>query len=721
MQISSDDGNWRLEEPGGNCARTGPRLRPHPRDEDEYRRWRSRVRAAVRRLAATGPGAADPLQAGAGGEQNDGTLVRQEFRFSRPGREFRAVLTRPRRAVYPRPAVVVCPGRNAEVDRVTGAQPPDYPDRPVAAQLAAVGFVTLTLDYGFAGSVDQDRRYGRDEAVLLEHLCAMAGRPLLGILARDAASALGWLRSQPLVQPDLVGLFGHSLGGAVALHAALAIESPVPLCTASHLGGYSVLGYGHPALALPGIARHADLPDLYAALAPAPLQLQYGLADRELDPADCAAAAATVSALYHVAGAAGRVEARGLSMGHGTGTAEALDFFGRALAAAAPATAQTTSRPAAMPLIPPVRIDFDTRMREHVADLVDEAFESGTLTLGATVARFEQELGPWVGGTAVAVDSGSAALEIALRCIGVAGRTVLVPVNTFVATAAAAVRAGAEVDFVDLEPVGLGLDAASLGDRLDQHGDRVAAVLAVHTGGFVAPSLHGVLETCRARGIPVVEDAAHAFGSSLAGRPAGSLADFGAYSFYPTKVLTCGEGGAVTGQDPGHVDAFRRLRDHGRSRPGASTHDVVGSNWRMSEFHAAVGLAQLRVFRERTAARARIAAAYDEQLADLAGLRVVPPPPGSATSWYKYVAELRDDLDRAALKARLRAEHGVLLSGEVYDLLLVDQPCFAAGRSAAEFPQAARFAGRHICLPIYSGLTEGEQDRIVAALRKELS
>jgi dTDP-4-amino-4,6-dideoxygalactose transaminase len=245
--------------------------------------------------------------------------------------------------------------------------------------------------------------------------------------------------------------------------------------------------------------------------------------------------------------------------------------------------------------------------------------------------------------------------------------------------------------------------------------------MTVHIGGFVAPSLDDVIEACRARGIPLIEDAAHAFGSSLGGRPAGTIADFGVYSFYPTKVVTSGEGGAVMAQDPGHLEAFRRLRDHGRTRPGATTHDSPGSNWRLSEFHAAVGLAHLRVFGEQTAARARIASRYSEQLADVASLRVRQVPPGCTTSWYKYIAELDEGGDRAGLKARLREKYGVLLAGEVYDRLLTDQPFFSQPGSALEFPQAAQFAAQHICLPIYPELTTGEQDRVIAALRKELS
>ncbi|MEY9932641.1 perosamine synthetase [Catenulispora sp. GP43] len=692
-----------------------PRLHPRP-DRGGFEPWRRRVRAAVARLAAAPADLTGALQAELLATSTAAGLAHETYRIQAADIGFTAVLTRSQERPGPLPGVVVCPGRNAVAGQVAGAEAPDFPDRAVAARLAEAGFLTLTLDYGFAGSLDPDRLAGRDEAAVLAHQYAAIGRPLLGILARNAAIALRWLEGDGGAQPGRVGLFGHSLGGAVALHAALSLDRPVPVCTASHLGGYRILGYGHPALLLPGIARHADLADLYGALAPAPVQLQYGTLDPELDPADSAAAGAAVAGIYAAAGAGDLVELRELRMGHGTSVADAVGFFERTLGTDDAAGTQKRPTP-----IAGVRIHFDTAMREEVTDAVDEILDSGMLTLGAKVAEFERELEAWTGGPTVAVDSGSAALEMAMRRIDVAGRVVLTPVNTFYATAAAALRAGADVDFVDLEPEGLGMDPDALAERLSVYGSRVAAVVTVHIGGFVSPALPRIIELCHARGIPVIEDVAHAFGSALDGRRAGSIADHGAFSFYPTKVLTSAEGGAVTASDPEALDVMRRLRDHGRTKPGATTHDCLGSNWRMSEVHAAVGLAQLRVFGERVAQRAAIAERYDAWLAQVGGLRIVPPPPGCSTTWYKYIAELPEDVDRAALKARLRSQHGVALAGEVYDLLLTDQPIFSALRAPGRFPQAERFAARHICLPIYAGLSVGDQERIVAALLKELT
>jgi perosamine synthetase len=342
MPTSSDPGGDPAAEPPGAAwfdllAGPGPRLHPPPAHPREFPAWQRQIRGAVRRRGGAGPSEARGAEATLLSSVTAGNLLRAEYllragQLSRRGsREFLATLVRPAGDSGPWPAVVVCPGRNAIISQVTGAQPPDYPDRNVAARFAAAGFVTLTLDYRMTGRVDPGRLHGRDETAVLAHLYMAAGASLLAELAGYAAAALYWLDAQPQVQPGRVALFGHSLGGAVALHAALFLDHPPPVCAASHLGSYRILGYGHPALLLPGIAADADLPDLYAALAPAPLHLQYGLADHELDPGDAAAAGQRITELYRVAGAPSRAEVHAFEMGHGTAAGPAINFLNRVL------------------------------------------------------------------------------------------------------------------------------------------------------------------------------------------------------------------------------------------------------------------------------------------------------------------------------------------------------------------------------------------------------
>ncbi|MGA4845505.1 dienelactone hydrolase family protein [Streptomyces sp. G5(2025)] len=199
-----------------------------------------------------------------------GGLHREGLLFDSPVRgPFRGTLLAPH-GVTRGPAVLVLGGRNARLDQLTGDEPPDHPDRNVAERLARAGFVTLSFDHGIGGGLDEKRRAGRDEGTLLAHAFALTGRSLLGALIGGALGALDVPAAHPLVDPDRLGLFGHSLGAAVALHTALlAPRQGLPLCAASHLGSYRALYErlltGHEGAALPGILAYADLADLYSA------------------------------------------------------------------------------------------------------------------------------------------------------------------------------------------------------------------------------------------------------------------------------------------------------------------------------------------------------------------------------------------------------------------------------------------------------------------------
>ncbi|MFH8791471.1 aminotransferase class I/II-fold pyridoxal phosphate-dependent enzyme [Streptomyces sp. NPDC017941] len=728
-----------------------PTLRPTPplSDAPAHTAWSRGVRAVVERLARVDRA---PLETTAVDTTVTGGLRREHLTLSSPARgSFQATLLAPPDTTAPAPAVLVLGGKNARLEQLTGESPPDFPDRNVAEHLARSGFVTLTFEHGIGGGLDEQRRGGREEGALLAHAFALTGRSLLGALVGDTLGALDVLTSHPLVDAGRVGLFGHSLGAAVALHTALLAPRPLPVCAASHLGSYPALYErlltGYEGAVLPGILEYADLGDLYAALAPAPLHLQFGTDDAYLEPADARAAADVVRRGYRAADATDRLDVHELPMGHGTHVRHAADFFTGALgrgAGASGAAGGGAAGAGAVGDVPAQRVHFGVAERRAVLDRVDAALASGHLTQGPGLARFEELSRSWTGREGVAVASGAAALEIALRIVGVAGRTVLVPVNTFFATAAAAVRAGARVRFVDIELDGLGLDPDALRAALDRHPD-TAAVLPVHIGGIVAPALDDVITLCERRGVAVVEDAAHALGATLGDRFAGAFGRFGAFSFFPTKVAVSGEGGLVTCANAEDAEQVRRWRDHGKSAQGSTLHDRPGGNWRMSELHAAVGTVDLERFDDTLAARRALAHEYDELLADVPGVRAHTVPADVHSNYYKYLAYPDAPVDRALLKKRLRERHGVSLAGEVYDHLLCDQPYFVsaeatrtdggagagvgagagAGAGAAvvggPFEQARWFARHHIALPLYPTLTRAEQLRVVEALRGELS
>jgi dTDP-4-amino-4,6-dideoxygalactose transaminase/dienelactone hydrolase len=598
---------------------------------------------------------------------------------------------------------------------VTGAEPPDYADRNVGQLVASAGFAALVVAPGLIGTFDAAQAVGRDETSLVAHALALQGQSPLGHMAADIVALLHWLEEQPEVDSSRIGLLGHSLGGHVALHAALAFDRPLPTVLASCAGSYRTV-YGRDlngggAMALHGMLRYADLPDLMAALAPVPLMVQHGLRDEQFPAADAQAALSTVSAAYAQLGAQRHLHGELLPMGHGTDTARAITFFDRAFADSV----------APLPrAVPPMRVVIDSRAREEAIENIDRAMFSGMLTLGPVGTAFEKQAARQIGAPhVIGVNSGTSAIEVALRIVGVAGRRVVIPANTFFATASAALAAGGRVEFIDSEPVGLGMCPRALARTVERHDD-IAAVVVVHIGGIVSPYVREIAEICKAGGIALIEDAAHALGSTLDGCSAGSFGRMATFSLYPTKIITSGEGGLVVAHSAGDAAMARSLRDHGKVDFHTNTHARVGSNWRLSEVHAAIGLAHMAQLPDFVQERRNLAARYDVLLARLPQLRPVSEPLGVRGNYYKYIALLDPRIDRGRLKQALRARHGVALSGEIYDPLCAQQPALGRRFEAADFPVAAEFASRHICLPIFQGLTAADQSRIAGALAEEL-
>jgi dTDP-4-amino-4,6-dideoxygalactose transaminase len=365
------------------------------------------------------------------------------------------------------------------------------------------------------------------------------------------------------------------------------------------------------------------------------------------------------------------------------------------------------------PVVPAARVVFPAEDRLRILQLIDGALTSGQLTLGPLTAELERAFAARHGSPlAVATSSGTSALEIALRSAGVAGREVIVPVNTFFATAAAVVHAGGRPRFADVDPATLSLSEASLADALNPS---VVAAVHVHIGGTISPEVAAVRQLCDERGLALIEDAAHAHGSTLGGQPAGSWSAAAAFSFYPTKVVAGAEGGMLLTRDERLRDEARIYRDQGKASFLAGGHVRLGSAWRMSEVQAAVILVHLQRLDEFIGVRRAVAARYDHDLAGCPGLTLLGEPAGSRSNYYKYVALLDPGLDRSAVKAAVKEGFGVSLSGEVYATPLHREPVFAE-LARAEYPVADDVCARQICLPIHSDMTEPEVARVVEAV-----
>ena len=362
--------------------------------------------------------------------------------------------------------------------------------------------------------------------------------------------------------------------------------------------------------------------------------------------------------------------------------------------------------------VPAARIVFAPEDRAKALAMMDEALSSGALTLGPHTQRLEAEFGArHAAPFAIAVSSGTSALEIILRTLDVEGREVVVPTNTFFATAAAVIHAGGVPRFVDVERETLALSASTVRPALSE---RTAAVILVHIGGLVTAEAEAMARVCRESGVPLVEDAAHAHGAAYERAHAGSFGIAAAFSFYPTKVMTTAEGGMIVTRDERLRDEAVIYRDQGKAGFLGGEHVRMGYAWRMSELHAAVGIVQLARLDEFISVRRRVAALYDEGLDGIRGVTPLVVARGCEPNYYKYIAYLDEGIDRQRVKEALR-RRGVSPSGEVYATPLHLEPVFAhLGPDC--FPVAEDVCRRHLCLPIHSDMTDDEAGRVVEAL-----
>lgn len=381
-----------------------------------------------------------------------------------------------------------------------------------------------------------------------------------------------------------------------------------------------------------------------------------------------------------------------------------------------PSTASSPLKPA----VPILRVPFDAADRKFIHEGLDKILDTGAMTCGAYTKAFEDEFAKMVGVPyAAATSNCTTGLEIIFRALKVRGKTVIVPTNTFVATAFAAVHAGAKVVFADSDPKTLCLDADDVERRLRPD---TAAVVLVHIGGIITPAVRRLKELCEKKGIALVEDCAHAHGSSFEGVQAGAWGVAASFSFFPTKPLVSGEGGIITTRDEALYKEALILRNHGKN-PALQNHmSHVGHNWRMSEVTALIALQQTRKAPALFASRKKAAAFYDRALEGLRGATPLAMPAGLDSTYYKYVVMLDEGVDRAALKKRMKDEHNVSLTGEIYADLCHTEPVWAnepgtALNAGDRFPGAERLAARHVCLPLYPGLTDAELGHVVDSFK----
>lgn len=339
--------------------------------------------------------------------------------------------------------------------------------------------------------------------------------------------------------------------------------------------------------------------------------------------------------------------------------------------------------------------------------------KSGKLTDGPYTQEFERKFAEYVKvKNAVAVNSGTAALDVALRFFKLAGREVIVPTNTFVSTPHTVIFAGGKPVFADMKEDTLCIDPADIRKKLSP---KTAGVIVVHIAGLVCPEMDEIKELCDEKGLFLLEDAAHAHGAMIDGKMAGTLGDAGCFSFYATKVMTTCEGGMITTNNPQLAEEACCLRTIGLDAERKAV--MLGHNWRINEMGAVVGKHQLKHLEEFVVKRNEVAKWYEKTLSNVEGISLFKTPSNIRHSYYKYPVKLANSIEREKIATVLKEKYGVE-TGSVYFPPCHMQPYYMQnfGTGIGDFPVAETVLNKVLCLPMHYCITQENVDYVHDAL-----
>jgi len=358
-------------------------------------------------------------------------------------------------------------------------------------------------------------------------------------------------------------------------------------------------------------------------------------------------------------------------------------------------------------------IDLKTpheRYKQEIEGRMQAVLAHGAFIMGPEIAECEKQLGSFVGVKhAITVSSGTHSLEIALRALGIGpGDEVVTVAFTWISSAEVIGLVGAKPVFVDIEPAGFNLDVSKLEKAITP---RTKAIMPVSLFGQM-PDYAAVNAIAAKHNIPVIEDGAQSFGATQNGKQSCSVTLIGSTSFFPAKPLGCyGDGGAVFTNDDALAGKIKAIRTHGGEK--RHHHTMIGTNGRFDTLQAAVLLGKLPHFAWEVAERNRIGARYSDLLRDVC---VVPEvAPGNTHVYAQYTIRVKD---RDGLGAKLK-ELGIP-TAVYYPKCLHEQPVFAGTSAWGELPESEKASREVISLPMHPYLSEADQDKVVAAVKKSL-
>lgn len=374
-----------------------------------------------------------------------------------------------------------------------------------------------------------------------------------------------------------------------------------------------------------------------------------------------------------------------------------------------------------MTAIPPIDLTQQFQaIQDEVGPAVMAVLESGRYINGPVVDTFAAEFGQYVGTSeCVVCNSGTDALYLALRALDIGpGDEVITSPFTFIATAEMISAAGATPVFVDIDPATFNIDGQKIESAITE---RTRAIMPVHLFGQPV-DMDAVMAIATTHNLAVIEDCAQSTGALWGDRKVGSIGHIGAFSFFPTKNLGgCGDGGALTTNDPAIAETARILREHG-SRVKYH-HELIGVNSRLDAIQAVVLRIKLRYLDTWNARRDAVAQEYERLLAPLSGVVLPQPIAGGTSVWNQYTIRLERASADGAMRDRIRQtmqSQGVLPM-VYYPLPLHLQPVYAhLGYQPGHLPMAEQACGQVLSLPMFPELTPEQQAKVVYSLKEAL-
>ncbi len=328
---------------------------------------------------------------------------------------------------------------------------------------------------------------------------------------------------------------------------------------------------------------------------------------------------------------------------------------------------------------------------------IELTLKSGRLTDGPHAKEFEEKFAEYNHVKyAVSVNSGTAALEVALRNFNLNGKEVIVPTNTFISTPNSVIFAGGRPVFAEMCADTLCIDPEDVKRKLSP---KTAGLIIVHIAGLICPQINELKQFCQENNLFLLEDAAHAHGAMLNDQKAGSFGNAGCFSFYPTKVMTSCEGGMIITDDDELAKKARILRTCGQNQQKQAV--MLGHNWRLNEVAAIIGKNQLENLEKFIIKRNELARFYENALRNIDGLTLFETPKNMRHSYYKYPVKLADGISREKLGRELKEKYGIE-TGHVYYPPCHLQPFYIEnfGTRLGDFPIAEKVLKQVLCLPM---------------------